>query len=213
EETFPNRISLFDRPSYDSGRSEPIRVALRELGYIEGQNVAFEYRYSYGKLDRLPDLAGELVHLRVDIVVVSGGDPEIRAAKNATKTIPIVMVGVGTDPVKAGFVESLPVPAGNVTGITNLGRELGGKRLELLKEAVPKVSSVAVLYDPTAQGTAGEVRESLPVTARALGLTLKSWEVRDTDGLEKVFSALTRQRPDALFVPGGGRQIRANVQR
>src|SRR5262249_21955065 len=159
------------------------------------------------------DLAGELVHLRVDIVVVSGGDPEIRAAKNGPKTIPSGRVAGGTDPVKAGFVESLPRPAGNVTGITNLGRELGGKRLELLKEAVPKVSSVAVLYDPAAQGTASEVRESLPVTARALGLTLKSWEVRDADGLEKVFAALTRQRPDALFVPGGGRQIRANVQR
>src|SRR5215510_5321383 len=200
-------------PATDSRRSEPIRVALRKLGYAEGQNIAFEYRYSYGKLDRLPDLAGELVHLRVDIVVVSGGDPEIRAAKNATKTIPIVMVGVGTDPVKAGFVESLARPAGNVTGITNLGRELGGKRLELLKEAVPKVSNVAVLYDPDAQGTAREVREDLPVTARALRLTLKPWEVRDADDLEKVFAALNKQRPDGIFVPGGGRQIRANVQR
>src|SRR5215831_18491661 len=200
-------------PATDSRRSEPIRAALRKLGYTEGQNIAFEYRYSEGKLDRLSELAAELVRLHVDLIVVSGGDPEIRAAKNATTTIPIVMVGVGTDPVKAGFVESLARPAGNVTGITNLGRELGGKRLELLKEAVPKVSSVAALYDPTAQGTVREVREGLPVTARALGLTLKSWEVRDADDLEKVFAALNKQRPDALFVPGGGRQIRANVQR
>jgi putative tryptophan/tyrosine transport system substrate-binding protein len=197
----------------DSRRSEPIRVALRELGYTEGQNIAFQYRYSEGKLDRLSELAGELVRLKVDIIVVSGGDPEIRAVKNATKTIPIVMVGVGTDPVKAGFVESLARPGGNVTGITNLGRELGGKRLELLKEAVPKVSSVAVLYDPAAQGTAHEVKEGLPVTARALGLTVQSWEVRDVDGLEKVFTALNKQRPDGLFVPGGGRQIRAHLQR
>ena len=138
---------------------------------------------------------------------------EIRAAKNATKTIPVVMVGVGTDPVKAGFVESLARPGGNLTGITNLGRELGGKRLELLKEAVPKVSSVAVLYDPAAQGTAHEVKEGLSVAARALGLTVQSWEVRDVDGLEKVFTALNKQRPDGLFVPGGGRQIRAHLQR
>ena len=173
-------------PTTDSRRSEPIWLALRELGYIEGQNIAFEYRYSQGKLDRLPELAGDLVRLKVDIIVVSGGDPEIRAAKNATETIPIVMVGVGTDPVKAGFVKNLARPGGNVTGITNLGRELGGKRLELLKEAVPKVSSVAVLYDPAAQGTAHEVKERLPVAARALGLTVQSWEVRDADGFDKV---------------------------
>jgi putative tryptophan/tyrosine transport system substrate-binding protein len=197
----------------DSKRSEPIRLSLRELGYIEGQNIAFEYRYSEGKIDRLPQLAVDLVRLKVDVIVISGGDPEIRAAKNATTTIPIVMVGVGTDPVKAGFVESLAHPGGNVTGITQLGRELGGKRLELLKEAVSKIARIAVLYDPAAQGTAREVKEDLPVTARALGLTAQSWEVRDADGLEKVFAALNKQRPDALFVPGGGRQIRSNVQR
>jgi ABC-type uncharacterized transport system substrate-binding protein len=200
-------------PTTDSRRSEAIRLALRELGYIEGQNIAFEYRYSEGKIDRLPELAADLVRLRVDVIVVSGGDPEIRAAKNATKTIPIVMVGVGTDPVKAGFVESLAHPGGNVTGITQLGRELGGKRLELLKEAVSKLTRVAVLYDPAAQGTAREVKEVLPSAARALKLTIRSWEVRDADGLEKVFAALRKERPDGLFVPGGGRQIRANVQR
>src|SRR5215475_11427097 len=200
-------------PATDSRRSEPIRAALRELGYTEGQNIAFDYRYSEGKLDRLPELAAELVRLKVGLIVVSGGDPEIRAAKNATKTIPIVMVGVGTDPVKAGFVESLARPAGNVTGITNLGRELGGKRLELLKEAVPKVSNVAALYDPGAQGTAREVKENIPVVAHALGLNVRSWEVRSLGGLEKAFAALDKQRPDALFVPGGGRQIRANLQR
>jgi putative ABC transport system substrate-binding protein len=114
-------------PTTDFRRSEPIRLALRELGYIEGKNITFEYRYSQGKLDRLPELAAELVRLKVDLIVVSGGDPEIRAAKNATTRIPIVMVGVGTDPVKAGFIESLAYPSGNVTGITNLGRELGGR--------------------------------------------------------------------------------------
>ena len=131
---------LSARPATESARSEAIRQALREHGYIEGQNIATEYRYAKGKLDRLPELAAELVRLKVDVIVVAGGDPDIRAAKNATKTIPIVMVGAGTDPVEAGFIDSLARPGGNVTGLTNLGRELGGKRLELFKEAVPKVA-------------------------------------------------------------------------
>ena len=127
----------------------------------------------------------------------------IRAAKNATKTIPIVMTGAGIDPVEAGLVESLARPGGNVTGLTTLSRELGGKRLELLKEAVPKVARVAVLYDPTNPANVLEVKEVLPVAARALGLTLQSWEVRAADGFERVFAALNKQRPDGLYVPGG----------
>ena len=119
----------------ESTRFEAIRRALRELGYIEGQNIATEYRYAEGKPDRFTELAAELVHLKVDIIVGPGGDIPIRAAKNATKTIPIVMVGQGLDPVEAGLIESLARPGGNVTGITNLTRELGGKRLELLKDA------------------------------------------------------------------------------
>ena len=187
-------------PASESARSEAIRLALRELGYIEGQNIAIEYRYAEGKHDRLPELAAELVRLKVDIIVVAGGDPLIRAAKNATKTIPIVMAGVGADPVEAGLVESLARPGGNVTGLTNLGRELGGKRLELLKEAVPKLARVAVLYDPANPGSVREVKEVLPVAARALGLTLQSWEVRAADDFEKVFAALNKQRPDGLYV-------------
>src|SRR5206468_1859788 len=131
-----------------SARSEAIRLALRELGYIEGQNIAIEYRYGEGKPNRYPELAAELVRLKVDIIVAAGGVWTVRAAMNATKTIPIVMTGGGSDPVKAGFIDSLARPGGNVTGITNLSRELGGKRLELLKEAVPKLARVAVLYDP-----------------------------------------------------------------
>ena len=155
-----------------------IRLALRERGYIEGQNIAIEYRYAEGKLDRLPELAAELVRLKVDIIVAAGGDRTIQAAKNATKTIPIVMVGGGSDPVDAGLVESLARPGGNVTGITNLSPELGGKRLELLKEAVPKLARVAVLYDPFTPGSVREVKELLPAAARALGLTIQPWEVR-----------------------------------
>ena len=127
----------------------------------------------------------------------------IRAAKNATKTIPIVMVGAGADPVEAGLVESLARPGGNVTGLTILNRELGGKRLELLKEAVPKVARVAVLYDPATPASVSEVKEVLPAAARALGLTLQPWEVRAADGFERVFAALNKQRPDGLYVLGG----------
>jgi putative tryptophan/tyrosine transport system substrate-binding protein len=145
----------------ESARAEGIRLGLRERGYIEGQNIATESRYAEGKSDRHPGLLAELVRLKVDIIVVAGGAPTVRAAKNATKTIPIVMVGTGTDPVEAGLVESLARPGGNVTGITNLSRELGGKRLELLKEAVAKVARVAVLYEPANPGSLREVKEVL----------------------------------------------------
>ena len=186
-----------------SARVEPIRLALSELGYIEGQNIASEYRYTEGKRERFPELAAELVRLKVDIIVVPGGVPGIRAAKNATKTIPIVMTGGGIDPVEAGLVESLARPGGNVTGITNLTGELGGKRLELLKEAVRKVARVAVLYDPTGPSSVRELKEVLPVAARALRLTIQPWEVRAADGFEKVFAAPNKERPDGLYVLGG----------
>ncbi len=188
------------KPARESARSDAIRLALRELGYIEGQNIAIEHRYTEGKRDRAPELAAELVRLKVDIIVVAGGDAWIRAAKNATKTIPIVMVGAGSDPVEAGHVESLARPGGNVTGITNLSRELGGKRLELLKEVVPKLTRVAVLYDPAAPSPALEVKEVLPVAARVLRLTLQPWEVRSADGFDRVFAALSKERPDGLYL-------------
>ncbi|HEU4343167.1 MAG TPA: ABC transporter substrate-binding protein [Candidatus Binatia bacterium] len=193
-------LSAFDAAT-ESG-AEAIRRALRDLGYIEGQNIAFEYRYAEGKWDRLSELAAELVRLKVDIIVTGGPNP-VRAAKNATKTIPIVMTGGGTDPVEAGLVESLARPGGNVTGITNLSGELGGKRLELLKEAVPRLARVAVLYDPATPVNVHEVKDVLPVAARALGLTVRSWEVRDTDGFEKIFATLNKERPDGLYVLGG----------
>jgi putative ABC transport system substrate-binding protein len=201
----PKKVSrigylLTGNPTSESTDSEAIRQALRELGYIEGQNIAFEYRYAEGKPDRYPELAAELVHLKVDIIVVEGNAP-IRAAKNATKTIPIVMAG-GSDPVGAGLVESLARPGGNLTGLTSLDRELGGKRLELLKEAVPKVARVAVLYYPANPRRVREVKEVLPVTARALGLTIQPWPVRGADGFEKVFGEQSKERPDGLSVIG-----------
>jgi putative tryptophan/tyrosine transport system substrate-binding protein len=200
-------------PAGESARSESIRLPLRELGYIEGQNIAFEYRYGEAKIDRAPELAAELVRLKVDLIVVSGGGGWIEAAKNATKTIPIVMTGTGVDPVEAGLVESLARPGGNITGITNLARELGGKRLELLKEAIPKVARVAVLHDPSNAASVHDVKQVLPLAASALGLTIQGWEVRDADGLEKVFAALNKERPDGLYVPGSGPRMNAHVKR
>jgi ABC-type uncharacterized transport system substrate-binding protein len=153
------------------------------------------------------------VRVKVDIIVVAGWASWIRAAKNATKTIPIVMIGVGGDPVEDGLVESLARPGGNVTGITNLTGELGGKRLELLKEAVPKLARVAVLYDPTVPAGVLEVKKVLPAVARALALTVRFWEVQAADGFERVFASLNKDRPDGLYVPPGGPLIFANVKR
>ena len=200
-------------PANESTRSEGVRLALRQLGYIEGQNIATEYRYAEGKLDRLPELAAELVRLKVDIIVAEGTDRVVRAAKNATTTIPIIMGGTGIDPVEAGLVESLARPGGNVTGFSNPRGELGGKRLELLKEAVTKVTRVAVLYDPSNPPSVAEVKEVLPVAARALGLTIQPWEVRDANGFERVFAALSKERADGLHVPVGGPLIRSNRKR
>jgi putative ABC transport system substrate-binding protein len=150
------------------------------------------------------------VRLKVDIILVGGGPIPIRAAKNATKTIPIIMVGVGLDPVEAGFVESLARPGGNVTGLTNLSEALGGKRLELLKEVVPKLVRVAVLYDPAIPAPVHNVKEILPAAAHTLGLTIQPWEVRAAEDFEKVFTALNKQRPDGLYVLDGGPLMRAN---
>ena len=200
-------------PARESSRAQAIRLALRELGYIEGQNIAIEYRYAEGNLDRASAHAAELVRLKVDVIVVAGGGRWVRPAKNATKTIPIVMVGGGADPVEAGLVESLARPGGNVTGLTNLARELGGKQLELLKEAVPKVAHVAFLYDLTNPANALEVKEGLSVAARALRLTIRSWEVRDADSFDKVFPTMGKQRPDGLYVHGRGPVIAAYEKR
>ena len=190
-------------PASDSARSEAIRLGLRELGYIEGQNIAIEYRYGEGKRERFAEVAAELVRLNVDIIVVAGGDALVQTVKNVTNTIPIVMTGGGTDPVKAGFVKSLAHPGGNVTGITLLVIELGGKRLELLKEAVPKVARVAALYESANPSSVLEVKEVLPAAARALGLTIWPWEVRATEEFERVFTAQSKDRPDGLYVCTG----------
>jgi len=200
-------LSSFDA-STESARFEAIRLALREMGYVEGQNIAIEYRYAEGD-----GRAAELVRLKVDIILVTVGGGPIQAAKNATKTIPIVMLGVGGDPVEGGLVKSLARPGGNVTGLTNLSSELGGKRLELFKEAVPKLARVAVLYVPGVPVSVHEAKEVLPAVARALGLTLLLWEVRAADDFERIFATLIKQRPDGIYVPGGGPLFFANENR
>ena len=152
------------------------------------------------------------MRLKVDIILVSTGG-SIQAAKNATKTIPIVMMGLAADPVGLGLVESLARPGGNVTGLTTLSRELAGKRLELFKEAVPKLARVAVLYDPAIPRSVLEAKEILPVAASGLRLAARSWEVRAADAFDRVFAAISKWRPDGLYVPSAGPLMNTNQKR
>ena len=170
---------------------------LRELGYVEGQNITIEWRVSEGKYERLPDLAAELVRLKVDVIVAPAAQNPL-AAKQATRTIPIVMTGTG-DPVGSGLVASLARPGGNVTGLSTLTPEIVGKQLELLKEIVPRVSRVAVLWNPTNPShplLLGEAK----VAARSLGVQLQIPEARGPDEFEGAFAAMTRERAGALLV-------------
>jgi putative ABC transport system substrate-binding protein len=174
------------------------RQGLRELNYIEGRNISLEYRSADGRADRLPDLAAELVRLKVDVMVTIT-PPGVRAAKQATSTIPIVMGGVD-DAVEQGFVASLARPGGNITGASSLNPQLSGKRLELLKEAFPKVSRVAVLRE--AVGGASSLRATMEA-ARVLGMHLQILELRDPNELDSAFAAMTRERAGALDVLPG----------
>ena len=196
----------------DWARSEAFRLALRKLGYIEGQNTVIEFRYT-GTKPTQSALASELVRLNSDVIVAAGGDVLIRAAKDATKTIPIVMMGQGSDPVRIKLIDSLARPGGNVTGLTNFNRELGGKRLELLKEILPKLGDVVVIYDPRNPGIALEVKEFLPDAARGLRLSIRSLELQDENDFEKLFAELNKDRPDGLYVSGAGSFMRVNRKR
>jgi len=184
-------------PSAPGPQVEGFRQGLRDLGYIEEKNIRIEYRYIEGKLDRVPSLVAELVQLKVDVLVV-GSLVAIRAAKDATKTIPIVMMIVD-DPVALGIVDSLARPGGNITGFTRLTRELSGKRLELLKEAVPGISRVGVLWDADAPGPAIAFKE-YEAAARALKIQLVSLEVRGPNpDSEGAFQAGAKGRAHALI--------------
>src|SRR5947208_9776425 len=176
-------------PSFFSTRLSAFLEGLRDLGYVEGKNITIEYRYAEGKLDRLPHLAAELVHLKVDVILTAGEFATL-AAKNATRTIPIVFA-VSEDAVGSGLVSSLARPGGNATGLTVLAADLGGKRLELLKESFPKVARVAFLWP------VGGPRGNVPFTemeaaAKALGLKLQSLPVRGLDDFEPAFEAAKR---------------------
>lgn len=183
--------------SGESPRVEAFRQGLRDLGHGEGKNIAIEYRYANARFDKLPALADELIRLKVDVLVVST-TPAVQAAKNATRTIPIVFFGV-FDPVAAGLIDSLARPGGNVTGFTNIATTLAGKRLELLKETVPKLSRVAVLYDPKSPGSVPQWNESQR-QARELGLQLHSMEVSSADKYESAFKEAVKARSAALAV-------------
>jgi putative ABC transport system substrate-binding protein len=174
---------------------EAFRQGLRELGYVEGRNVLIEYRHTEGKPDRLPDLAAELVRLKVDLIVVSGA-LATSAAKKATGEIPIVMAVAG-DPVASGHVASLGRPGGNITGLTNLAPELGGKRLELLKEVIPRLSRVAIISDPRNPVFKLQVRE-VESSAQALKLQLQIMEVREPNDFDSAFASAQKVHAGAV---------------
>jgi putative tryptophan/tyrosine transport system substrate-binding protein len=181
---------------------EPFRAGLRELGYVEGKNILVEYRYAEGMEDRLPGLVAELVQLRVDVLIIPPLRA-IRAAQQATKTIPIVMVTTA-DPVATGLIDSLARPGGNITGVTRFTAELSGKRLELLKEAVTGLSRVGVLWDAGGAGSANSFKE-YDTAARALKIPLQSLEVRGPNlNLDGAFQAATKDRVSALITITGG---------
>jgi putative ABC transport system substrate-binding protein len=192
---------LGDRPAAGP-RLEAFFQGLRDLDYVEGRNLAIEYRYAEGKPERYPALAAELVALKVD-VIVSANTLGTLAAKQATKTIPIVFIGAA-DPVQSGLVTSLARPGGNATGLSALSPELVGKCLELLTQAVPGVSRVAVLWQPGAQGerTDKDMLKGADVAARALGMRLQFVEARGPTEFDRAFSDMTRARADALTVLG-----------
>ncbi len=187
------RIGIID----DAPVWNAFRQGLRDLGYLEGQNITFEYRYADGLPDRLAEVAAELVRRPVDVIAVYG-TPPTRAAKQATATIPIVMIGIG-DPVGAGLVTSLARPGGNITGNTILGPDVAGKRLQLLKEVIPSVSRVAILWNPDNASHPAQLEE-LQAAAPALGLTLLSVQVRNANEFDGAFAGMLRERADAFLM-------------
>jgi putative ABC transport system substrate-binding protein len=183
--------------SAEQTRLDTFRQGLRALGHVEGQNIVIEYRFTDGKFDRLPDLAAELIRLKVDVLIANTTNAAL-AAKNVTREIPIFFIGV-SDPVEAGLVDSLARPGGNITGLTNIAPVLAGKRLALLKETVPKLSRVAVLWDPQNPGSTPQWKES-QLAARELGLQLNSMEVSSADKYESAFKQAIKARSAALAV-------------
>ena len=185
---------LAGSPSSSSDQVAAFRQGLRQVGYEEGKNVTIDFRYAEGKFERLPELAVELVRLKVDVIVSPGNQPS-QAAKRATTTIPIVFPGVG-DPVGWGLVDSLARPGGNITGFTNFSPELSGKRVELLKESFPKISRAAVLRDPSQPPQSFNETET---ASRSVGIKVQSLEIRNAADVETAFSAMSKNRTEALI--------------
>jgi putative tryptophan/tyrosine transport system substrate-binding protein len=180
--------------------SEVFRQRLRELGWVDGQNIAIEFRSAEGRIDRLPSLAEEFVRLKVDVIYVPGGTPAARAAREATSTIPIVVGGVA-DPVRSGLVSSLVRPGGNLTGLSLQSSDLGPKRLELLKQAVPAASRVAYLKAPGQQAEAAEqFWKDLNTVARSLQMKIHRMEVQGPDDFSRAFAQMAQDRTDSLLV-------------
>ena len=196
------RIGYLSHVSGIGPSEEVLRQALGQLGYIEGQNLVIEWRFAKGNLDRHAELAAELVRLKVDCIVTVGIAPT-RAAKQATRTIPIVMANASDDPVRHGLIASLARPGGNITGFTDVAQDLGGKQLELLKEAVPKAARIATLWHAASPAAAAHVKGT-EMAARALGVRLISLEVRGPDDFENAFRAAGKKRADALIVVAAG---------
>ena len=194
----PPRVGILRLGSPPDPMIEAFRRGLRELGYVEGQNIALELRWTEGKADRLGDLAAELVRLNVDVIVAPGG-VAARAAKQASMAIPIVMVAV-SDPVDEGLVASLARPGGNITGLSNMSPDLSGKRLEMLKEISPKTSRVAVLYTPDEEGRSQA--KATEEAGRVLKLQLQPLEARGLADIERAFTTMARERAEALLVLG-----------
>jgi len=192
---FLSLTSPSDRPPL----LDAFRQGLRELGWVEGQNIVIDYRYAEGRVDRLPDLAAELVRLKVDLIIASAGTQVVTAAKNATETIPIVMIAV-RDPVGIGLIASLARPGGNVTGVSGYaGLEIVAKQLELLKETVPKIRRVAILSNPSNAYHQLAIRE-VNVAARSLGVQLQLLEARGPNEFDGAFAAMAKERVGALLV-------------
>jgi putative tryptophan/tyrosine transport system substrate-binding protein len=192
------RVGFLTGGFRDSITMDPVRRELRALGYVEGKNIAFEHRYAEDKPERSPGLADELIRLKVDVIVASGNN-DTQAAKNATRTIPIVFLDSLVDPVAIGLVDSLARPGGNITGFTTMATVLAGKRLELFKESIPNLSRVAVLWNSLSRENEPQWKES-QLTARRLGLQLHSMGVSRIDDYESAFKEAIKAGSTAVAV-------------
>jgi putative ABC transport system substrate-binding protein len=196
------RIGFLFIGSKDQPHLEAFRQGLRDLGYVEGKNISIEYRYAEGKPDALPTLAGELVGLNVDVILTTTLRAS-RAAAQVTSTIPIVGVGIG-DPISAGLVKSLARPSGNVTGLSNsAGPGLWGKQLELLNEAVPRISLVAVLWNIDVDRLASVMNEEVKTAAKALRVQIRPYEIKSAADIDRAFDDLKKNRAQALLITAG----------